>query len=77
MISKLNVIKKTILEGYFENCKKGEMGVMPYSEGQRSIIFVWHNNKGYGREAKLGLTKEGMKEAFKLHKEIKKLNEKE
>ncbi|KKK88044.1 hypothetical protein LCGC14_2747170 [marine sediment metagenome] len=68
--------KETILEGYFKDCKKGKMGVMPYMEGQRTIIFVWHNNKGYGREAKLSLTKEGMEEALKLYKEIEKLNKK-
>ena len=68
--------KETILEEYFKKCKKGEIGVMPYFKGQRTITFVWHNNKGYGREAKLGLTKEGMEEALKLIKEIDKLNKK-
>ena len=71
-----SVKEDTILEGYFEDCKKGEMGVMPYSEGQGTITFVWHNHKGYGREAKLNLTKEGMEEALKLYKEIEKLNKK-
>ena len=65
-----------MLEEYFEDCKKGKIGVMPYMEGQRTITFVWHNNKGYGREAKLSLTKEGMEEALKLHKEIEELNKK-
>jgi len=69
-------IKETILEGYFKECKKGKMGVMPYYEGKRTITFVWYNNKGYGRQAILNLTKEGMKEAFKLHKEIERLNKK-
>lgn len=69
-------MKETILEGYFKDCKKGEMGVMPYSEGQRKITFVWTNGKGYGRIVELSLTKEGMEEALKLHKEIEKLNKK-
>ncbi len=66
---------KSILVDYFKKCKKGKMGVMPYMDGQRSITFVWHNHKGFGREAKIGLTKEGMEEALKLYKEIRKLNE--
>lgn len=66
--------EETILEGYFEDCKKGKMGVMPYMEGQRTITFVWYNHKGFGREAKLSLTKEGMNEAIKLYKELEELN---
>ncbi len=66
--------KETILEEYFKKCKKGKMGVMPYWEGKATIVFVWYNDKGYGREAKLGLTKDGREEALKLYKEIEKLN---
>jgi len=66
----------TLLEKYFKDCKKGKMGVMPYNEGQTTIRFVWTNGKGYGRICDLSLTKEGKEEAWKLIKEIDKLNEK-
>ncbi len=68
--------KETILEEYFKDCKEGKKGVMPYMEGQRTITFVWTNGKGYGRKAKLSLTKEGVEEAWELNKEIEKLNKK-
>lgn len=71
-IKKLNPLKD-----FFEDCKKGEKGVMPYWEGKSVIEFVWTNGKGYGRSANLSLKKEGIKEAWKLYQKIVKLNEEE
>ena len=68
--------KESMLEYYFDRCKKGEIGVMPFWEGMKTIEFVWTNSKGYGRIAKLNLTKEGIDEALKLYKEIDKINKK-
>ena len=68
--------KKTILEEYFDDCKKGKKGVMPYYEGCSTIEFVWTNGKGYGRICKLSLTKEGKDEAWKLYQDICKINDK-
>jgi hypothetical protein len=64
------------LKEFFDECKKGEYGVMPYYNGQGIITFVWTNKKGYGRIAKLHLAKEGKEEAWKLYQEIIKLNDK-
>jgi len=65
----------SMLEQEFEDCKNGKKGVMPYNGG-RTIRFVWHNGKGYGRECILSLRKEGVEVAIKLHKEIVELNKK-
>jgi hypothetical protein len=71
----MKIKKPNPLKNFFEDCKKGKMGVMPYWEGKRIIEFVWTNGKGYGRTAKLTLKKEGIREAWKLYQEIVKLNE--
>ena len=65
-----------MLEEFFEDCKKGIKGVMPYCEADRKITFVWTNGKGYGRISESTLTKEGRKLALKLYKEIEELNKK-
>ena len=64
------ITEDTTLEHYFGLCKKGKAGVMPYMEGQKNITFVWNNRWGFGREVKLGLTKEGRDEALKLYKKL-------
>lgn len=67
----------SLIEEEFRNCRMGHKGVMPYCEGERKITFVWTNKKGYGRISENTLTKEGMKLALKLYKEIEELNKKE
>ena len=66
--------KKDYLKELFDDCKKGEIGVMPYFEGNKTIKFVWTNKKGFGRICKLMLNREGMKEAWKYYQEILELN---
>jgi hypothetical protein len=65
------------IKDFFDKCKIGELGVMPYSENQKIVTFVGTNGKGYGRIFKLTLSKEGQKEAYKFYLEIRELNQKE
>lgn len=69
--------KLSPLQDFFNECKKGEYGVMPYNEGSSVIEFVWTNKKGWGRSCKIHLTTEGREEAWGLYQEIERLNEDE